>query len=326
MTLKAKLLAGAVAALGVSSFAGLAQAADCKVGISMDTLSAPYFVAQQKAAEDQAKKDGCTVLANTDGQNDMNKQVSDVEDMVSRGINLLIINPRDPEGLVPAVDSAAKAGVKVVVIDSSLNPKAKYVTLVQSSNDQNGFLVGQWLAKKMQGKPVKIALLSGDKGNVVGQNRRLGVFKGLVEGQLVNDGKVSFEVEGQGWGAWSEEGGVKAMEDLLTAHSDINVVVAENDSMALGARRALQEAGKLDKVLVLAAADGQKEALALIKEGKYGATGLNNPDTVARTAVDAGVQAVKGTLPADFPKIDYTTPAVITQENVDKYYNKDAVF
>jgi ribose transport system substrate-binding protein len=326
MTLKTKLLAGAVASFTFSSFAGIAQAADCKVGISMYTLSAPYFVAQQKAAEDQAKKAGCEVVANTDGQNDMNKQVSDVEDMVSKGVNLLILNPRDPEGLVPAVNAASGAGVKVVIIDSSLNPKANFVTLVQSSNDQNGFLVGQWLAKKMEGKPIKIALLSGDKGNVVGQNRRLGVFKGLVEGQLVNDGKVSFEVAGQGWGAWSEEGGVKAMEDLLTAHPDVTVVLAENDSMALGARRALQEAGKLDSVLVLAAADGQKEALALIKEGKYGATGLNDPDKVARTAVDAGLQAVAGKLPADFPKIDYTTPDVITQENVDKYYRKDAVF
>jgi ribose transport system substrate-binding protein len=195
MTLKTKLLAGAVAAFAFSGFAGIAQAADCKVGISMYTLSAPYFVAQQKAAEDQAKKAGCEVVANTDGQNDMNKQVSDVEDMVSKGVNLLILNPRDPEGLVPAVNAA---GVKVVIIDSSLNPKANFVTLVPSSNDQNGFLVGQWLAKKMEGKPIKIALLSGHKGNVVGQNRRLGVFKGLVEGQLVNDGKVSFEVAGQG--------------------------------------------------------------------------------------------------------------------------------
>ena len=315
----------ALAALMTAGLATAAGAADCKVGISMYTLGAPYFAAQEAAAKDQASKAGCEVTS-ADAQNDMNKQIGDVEDMVAKGINLLVLNPRDPEGLVPAVNAAAAQGVKVVIIDSGLNQSANFVTLVQSSNDQNGFLVGQWLANSTKGKDLKIALISGDKGNVVGQARRLGVFKGLVEGQLVNDGKVGFEVVGQGWGGWSHEGGLKATEDLLVAHPDINVLLAENDSMALGGIKALEAAGKQKDVLVLAAADGQKEALVMIKEGNYGATGLNDPDLVARTAVDAGLKALDGTLPADWPKLYYTTPDVITKDNVDKYYRPDAVF
>lgn len=318
-------LSGCVLAVAMSAVSfGAANAADCKVGIAMYTLGAPYFAAQVAAAEDQAKKAGCEV-SSADGQNDMSKQIADVEDMVAKGVNLLILNPRDPEGLVAAADAATAAGVKVVVMDSSISTKANVVTQVRSSNDQNGYLVGQWLAKEMQGKPMKIILLSGDKGNEVGRDRRLGVFKGLVEGQLVNDGKVSFEVAGQGWGGWAHEGGLAAMEDLLTAHPDANVVLGENDSMVLGAIKALEAQGKTD-VLALAAADGQKEALALIKEGKYGATGLNDPDLVARTAVDIGLKALNGELPSDFPKLELTTPAVITQDNVDEYYRPDAVF
>ncbi|GLS21785.1 ABC transporter substrate-binding protein [Labrys miyagiensis] len=322
--MKKSLLGGALLAALLAGTAGLAQAADCKIGVAMYTLSAPYFAAQQAAAIDEGKKAGCEVTT-SDGQNDMGKQISDVEDMVAKGVNLLILNPRDPEGLVGAANAATKAGVKVVVMDSSINTKADVITQVRSSNDQNGFLVGEWLAKKMQGKPVKIILLSGSQGNEVGRDRRLGVFRGLVEGQLVNDGKAGFEVLGQGWGNWATEDGLKAAEDLLQAHPDVNVLLAENDSMALGGMKALQAAGKTD-VLVLAAADGQKEALALIKDGKYGATGLNDPDLVARTAVDIGMKALKGDLPADFPKLNLTTPAVITQDNVDKYYRKDAVF
>lgn len=318
----AACLLASVSAAGASSSA---YAADCKVGISMFTLNAPYYAAQMQAAQDEAKKAGCTV-STSDGQNDMSKQIGDVEDMVSKDVNLLIINPRDPEGLVSAVNSAAKAGVKVVVIDSGLDPKANYVTLVQSSNDRNGFLVGQWIAKKMEGKPMKIALLSGDKGNVVGQERRLGVLRGIIEGQLVNDGKAGFEVVAQGWGGWNNDGGLKAMEDILTAHPDVNVVLGENDSMVLGARKALEAAGKVNDVLLVAAADGQKEALQMIKDGKYGATGLNDPDLVGRTAVDVGLKAVAGNLPADFPRLDYTTPAVITKDNVDKYIKPNAVF
>lgn len=319
-----KLLMGCVAALAMSAAASGANAEGCKVGVAMYTLGAPYFAAQVAAAEDQAKKAGCEVTT-SDGQNDMAKQIADVEDMVAKGINVLILNPRDPEGLVPTADAASKAGVKVVVMDSSINPKANVVTQVRSSNDQNGFMVGQWLANATKGQSLKIILLSGDKGNEVGRDRRLGVLKGLAEGQLNGEGKTDFVIVGQGWGGWSHEGGLAAMEDLMTAHPDANVVLGENDSMVLGAIKAMEAAGKTG-VLALAAADGQKEALALIKEGKYGATGLNDPDLVARTAVDIGLKALKGELPSDFPKLNLTTPDVITKENVDKYYRADAVF
>jgi ribose transport system substrate-binding protein len=312
-----------VVALSAGSYSG-AEAAGCKVGVSMYTLSAPYFAAQVAAAIDQAKKAGCEA-SQSDAQNQMNKQIADVEDMVAKGVNLLILNPQDPEGLVPAADAATAAGVKVVVIDSAINTKAHIITQVRSSNDQNGYMVGMWLAKQMQGKPIRMILISGEQGNEVGHDRRLGVFKGLLEGQLVNEGHAGFVILGQGWGHWEQEGGLKAAEDLLQAHPDANVVLGENDSMVLGAMKALEAAGKTD-VLPLAAADGQKEALALIKEGKYGATGLNDPDLVARTAVDIGLKALKGELPADYPKTVFTKPDAITKDNVDKYYRKDAVF
>ena len=71
----------------------------------MYTSSASYFVAQQEAAKQAAEKIGCTVVT-TDAQNDMIKQIADVEDMLSQGINLLILNARDPKGLVPATTPA----------------------------------------------------------------------------------------------------------------------------------------------------------------------------------------------------------------------------
>ena len=299
--------------------------AACLIGMSNYTLGAPYFAAQDAEAHKKGEAVGCTVIS-SNGQNDLSKQISDIEDMVSRHVNLLLVNARDPEGIVPAVRAAVNAGVKVVAVDSGLDPKAGYLTLVQSSNTNNGLLVGRWLAGKMRGTPIKIALLSGDKGNIVGQQRRDGVLAGLIEGQLGGEGHVDFNVVGQGWGAWSQEGGVTAMEDLLTAHPDVNVVLGENDSMVLGARRVLQQHQKLDGVTLVAAADGQKEAIKLIEDGGYGATGLNNPVLVIDTAVDVGMKALHGSLPTDFPKTDYTQPVVITKANASQYYKSDAVF
>jgi ribose transport system substrate-binding protein len=94
--------------------------------------------------------------------------------------------------------------------------------------------------------------------------------------------------------------------------------------MVLGARRAIESANRQGITLV-AAADGQKEALNLIKQGKYGATALNDPALVARTAVDIGMKAAKGEA-TNVPKISYTPSAVINKSNVDKFYNPKAIF
>lgn len=292
----------------------------------MYTLSAPYFVAQQQAAKEAAEKLGCTVVT-TDGQNDMMKQIGDVEDMLSQGINVLILNARDPKGLVPATKACTAAKVPVIEMDSSIDPSADYVTIVQSSNSGNGQLVGDYLVKVMGNQPLKIALLSGEQGNLVGEDRREGVFRGIIESQLRQFGKADLTIVGQGWGKWTHEDGQKAMEDLLTAHKDVNVLVAENDSMALGAMRAITDAGRTKDIKVFAAADGEKDALAAIKDGaEYLATGRNDPVEVATKAVEIAVKAAKGQIPASFPKLTLTEPVAIIKTNVDKYYNPKAVF
>ena len=118
-----KTLIGALLAASAMSGTAVADQA-CRVGVSMYTLSAPYFAAQLQAAVAEAKKDGCTVRT-ADAQNDMVKQIGDIQDMVSAGVNVLIVNPRDPEGLIPAVDAATKAGVKVVGMDT-VRPRSRH--------------------------------------------------------------------------------------------------------------------------------------------------------------------------------------------------------
>ena len=317
-------LAGGLALAAVPS----ASAADkpVKIGISMRTLSAPYYGALQQAVEKEAKAQGAQTVA-VDANNDMVKQISDVEDMLSQHIDVLVMDPRDAKGLVGVTKEAAAAKIPVIIIDSSIDDSAPVLTTIQSNNAENGRLVGDWVVSQVKDAPLKIALLSGDQGNVVGEARRDGVMGGILEAQLRQNGRAGFTVVGQGWGLWEQNGGVKAMEDLLTAHPDINAVLAENDSMALGAMRAIQDAGKADKnILVFAAADGQKEAVKLIGEGKYGATGLNDPALIGKMAADLAIKAAKGQVPSGYPKITYTPPVAITKANAAQYYKPDALF
>jgi ribose transport system substrate-binding protein len=294
-----------------------------KIGVSMYTLGAPYFAAQLNAAKRKAESLGMTFFS-TNAQDDMVKQMADVEDMLARGIDLLILNPKDPKGLIPATKAATKAGVPVIIIDSSIDPLADFVTTIQSNNLRNGELIGEWLVKKMKGKSIKMALLSGTQGNPVGKERRQGVFRGIIEQQLRSKGASGFNIVAQGWGNWTHEGGLGAMEDMLVAHPDINVLLGENDSMTLGAIEAIKEADKLGDILILAAADGQKEALKLIQSGEYGATGSNNPVVIADMAINIGLQVLQGN--TDFPPKSYTPAVCITKENVEKYYSPDSEF
>ncbi len=321
--LAAATLAGGVA-LGVA--APPAQARTIKIGLSMLTQNAPYYAALQAAVQKEAKALGATVVT-ADANNEMLKQISDVEDMLSQNIDVLVMDPKDAKGLVGVTKEAATAHVPVIIVDSSIDESAPVLTTIQSSNAENGRLIGDWLVSQVKGRDLHIALLSGDQGNVVGEARRDGVMEGILEAQLRQVGHAGFTVVGQGWGAWTQDGGVKAMEDLLTAHPDINAVLAENDSMALGAMRAIQDAGKTDKnILIFAAADGQKEAVKLIQEGKYGATGLNDPAVIGKMAADLAVKAANKQVPAGTPKITYTPPVAITKANAAQYYKPDALF
>jgi len=296
---------------------------DIKIGVSMYTLGAPYFVAQYETLKSEAERLGLD-FAGTNARDDMNIQLNQVEDLLAQGIDLLIFNPKDPQGSIPATRMATEAGVPVIVIDSSIDPSADFVTTVQSNNRENGILIGEWLVKQMDGEPIKMALISGVPGNPVGFTRRNGVFTGIIEGLLRTKNKTDWQIVTQGWGEWYQEGGLQAMEDIIVAHPEINVMLAENDSMALGAIEAIKEADREDDILVLACADGQKEALALIKEGKYGATGMNNPVLIARTAIDIGLRYMKGE--RGFPQKSYTPAVCITKENVDEYYDPEAIF
>ena len=296
---------------------------EISVGLSMYTLGSPYFAAQRSAVQEAVRQRGWT-FRDTDARDRVDKQIADVEDLLATGIDVLLLNPKDPLGLVPATLAAKEAGVPVVCLDSAIDPSAYYITDVQASNKQNGELVGRWLANTMGQTPMKIALLSGVQGNPVGQKRREGVFKGIIDQQLASHGRAGFEIVAQGWGNWTRLEGMRAMEDILVAHPDANVLVAENDTMALGARDAIKEAKRLDDILIAAAADGQKEALALIRQRQYGVTGLNNPGTIAHQAVDVAERYLKGQ--RNFAKITYTEPAAIDYRNVDRFYNPAAAF
>jgi ribose transport system substrate-binding protein len=279
-------------------------------------------VAQSNALERLCKEKGITFYA-VDAGGNMTKQLSDIEDLLARNIDVLVINPTDPKGLIPITETATAAGVAVFIMDNSIDPAASYVSMIQSNNLDLGELTGVWFAQRMGNQEIRLGVLSGNQGNLLGVDRRIGVVKGIVEEQLRTRNSTNFRIVTQGWGNWSQEGGLAAAEDMLQAAPNMNALVAENDSMAIGALIAIENAGKANQILVFTPADGQKEALELIKEGRYGATGLTDPAAVAALTLDTIISYVSGN---QVQKLVNTAPAVITRDNVDQYYNPNSDF
>lgn len=291
------------------------------IGYSTPSLNAPFYVVLSEYIKQYAEAYGMRFVM-SDGQDDIIKQITSMEDLITSGVDVMILNPLDHKALVPAVNSATRDGVPVFIVDSQIDDAAQYISSVQASNEGNGWLIGEWVVNKMGSSEIKVALISGSQGNPVGQAKRLGFFEGFTETQLMNRGYSDLHILAQGWGNWTLLGGIEAMEDILTAHPEVNLLVAENDAMAMGALKAVEEAGKEDQILVVGY-DGQKEAYELIMEGKYGATALNSPGELARLVVESVVRYKNG---QRLDKMIHTPAVVITRENVDRYYNPHALF
>ena len=295
--------------------------AGLKVGYSSPSLNAPFYVVLSEYVQIFTESYGMEFVM-ADGQDDIIKQITSMEDLVTAGVEILILNPLDHKALVPAVNAIAGSGVPVFILDSQIDAEADYITSVQASNEGNGELIGEWVVQNLSNTTIQAALISGNQGNPVGREKRLGFVRGFTETQLMTQGSADLRILSQGWGNWTHIGGLEAMEDILVAHPDINLLVAENDAMGMGALKAIQEAGKSANILVVGF-DGQKEAYELIKAGRFSATALNSPKELARLVVESIVKYLEG---EQLDKVIHTPAVLITKDNVDRYYDPEALF
>ncbi|AEP88525.1 MULTISPECIES: ribose ABC transporter substrate-binding protein RbsB [Bacillus] len=249
------------------------------IGLSVSTLNNPFFVSLKKGIEKEAKKRGMKVII-VDAQNDSSKQTSDVEDLIQQGVDALLINPTDSSAISTAVESANTVGVPVVTIDRSAE-QGKVETLVASDNVKGGEMAAEFIADKL-GKGAKVAELEGVPGASATRERGSG-FHNIADQELEVVTKQSADFD--------RTKGLTVMENLLQGHPDIQAVFAHNDEMALGALEAINSSGK--DILVIGF-DGNKDALASIKDGKLSATVAQQPELIGKLATEAADDILHG--------------------------------
>ncbi len=328
--------------------------AKLKIGFAMKTQDGPYFVTLTKAVQEKCAEIGLVesasdvVVLNADM--DVAKQSENFETFISQDYDLIFCDCIDPDNIIADEKAAYEAGIPVINCDSGVNDGSYCVTTVYSDNEQNGRLCGKSFAESMGDEEIYSIMLSGEKGNVAGNQRRQGLICGVLEQrlgisedeaweltkeadtQLLNNGsytneEANFTIAGQGWGNWTVNDILNDANDLVVkTEGKLNTMFAENDQMLFGGMQAADDAG-LSGIHYVAAADGAQEAYDYIngtkecKSGEYYCTGENSPWQVAISATNIAKEIlVDGADWEDYDEITMTEAICVTKDNVDERY------
>ena len=264
------------------------------IGISVLTLTNPFFKDMADAMTAEAKIHGMTTLV-TSGEFDPAKQRNQVIDFIVRKVDAIILCPCDSKAIGTSIVDANKAGIPVFTADiASLAKEGKVAGHVATDNFGGGKLAAVALIEALGGKG-KVAIL--DHPEVESVILRTQGFNDELARQKREKG-VSMTVVATLPGGAAKDRSMKATEDLLQSHPDLDGIFAINDPSALGAVAALEKAGKLAKIKVVGF-DGMPEGRSAIKAGKIHADPVQFPDDIGKTAVRNIVRYLAGD---DVPK------------------------
>jgi galactofuranose transport system substrate-binding protein len=242
------------------------------IGFSQMESDNPWRIAETRSLRDEAAKRGVQIVV-TDAQGQTAKQVSDVEDLIARRVDIILLAPREFEGLAPALQAAARAKIPVILVDRAASGTAgtDYVTLLASNFIEQGQRAADWLATATNGQ-AQIVELSGTPGSSVAADRAKGFRDGIAK-------HPGMKILASQTGNFSRAQGERVMQNIAQSLGNrITAVYAHNDEMALGAIQALKAAGrKPGQDVIVVSVDGQRAALEAIIAGELGATVESNP-------------------------------------------------
>ncbi len=307
--MKNTLIATAIGALAMGTvLSAPAQAEGIGACLITKTDTNPFFVKMKEGALAKAKELGInlkTYAGKVDG--DSESQVAAIETCIADGAKGILITASDTKGIVPAVKQAQEAGLLVIALDTPLEPIDSADSTFATDNFLAGELIGKWAAATLgdKAKDAKIAMLDlAVSQPSVGVLRDQGFLKGFGI-ELGDPNKWGDETDprivGNEVTAGNEEGGRKAMENLLAKEPGINVVYTINEPAAAGAYEALKAFGRENDVLIVSV-DGGCPGVQNVKDGVIGATSQQYPLLMASKGVEAIAKWAKdGTKPANTP-------------------------
>ncbi|WP_392391667.1 sugar ABC transporter substrate-binding protein [Zongyangia hominis] len=290
-----------------SSTGGDAKEGPYTFGYSAMTLNNPFFVYIGDTAKAVVEGKGDKFVS-ADPQFDQSRQISQIEDMVTQGIDVLLLNPVDNKGIRPALDACQKANIPIVNFDADVYDTDMVESILVSNNKQAGYLVGQKVVKDFP-DGTKLAILDSPTAKST-LDRVAGFMQALEEA-----GKDKYPVVYQQDGKGSTQDSLPLAENCLQANPDVGAFFAGNDPSAMGAVAALEAAGKVGEIKVYGI-DGSPEGKTAIKKGQMHGTGAQSPKAIAEQSVEVAYKILAGETVEKNILVDVF---LIDDTNVDQY-------
>ncbi len=249
------------------------------------------------------------------------QQVGQVEDLMVKGIDALVILAHDSAPLTPVVEKAKKAGIFIVSVDRGL---VKPVEDIYVAGDNPGFgrVCAEWMAKELNGKG-KIVVLEGIP--CVINTERVEAFNAVMKdypGIEILDSQPAY---------WSTQKGLEVMENYLQKYKQIDAVWAGDDDVLKGVLQAYKESGRKDIKLFLGGA-GAKEIVKMVMDGDpLVRANVTYPPSMIATGISMAVMALRneklnGFYQNKIPSKIILSAELITRENAKDYYVPDSIF
>lgn len=286
-----------------------------KIGVSNASVSNTWRVAMVKMLREEAKKHPEVELLYTDANDNAAKQNSDIDDLLAKGIDALLVAPCTEAAVDPAIERAYKKGIPVIVFDR--RPKTdKYTTFVVTDDVINGQMSAQLLVdelKKKFGKPMgNVVILEG----FLGSGPQIDRYKGIMN---VLKKYPDIKVVAKQATDFQRAKGQSVMENILQAQKKIDAVISESGEGLAGAIDAMKAANRLKGVIIVNI-DGYNGILKYIKQGLVAGTTL----FPARLGAEALIVALKVLKGEKVPKLYKLPNILVTKKNVDKYVDMKA--
>jgi ribose transport system substrate-binding protein len=284
-----------------------AQTQAPRVALVLKTLNSPFFIDMERGAQDAAKRLGVNLTVQAaEREVDVDKQMQIIENLIQTGVKVLIVTPSGSKEIAPAIAKANQAGIKVVIVDTRVDPQAAkdagihIDTYIGSDNYEGGKIAGRYLVEATAGK-ANVGVLEGIPGHETGDQRLRGFRDAIKDAKGV-------KVVASQTANWERDQGFTVFQNMLEANPEIDAVFSANDMMALGAVEAIAAKGKTGKIKVVGY-DAVDDAKKAISEGTIVASVAQFPSEMGRVGVESADKLLKGQpVPAEqLVRIDLVT-------------------
>ena len=294
-------------------FAPVILAKSIVVGVSMYSLADKYPTYLQDSMDKFVASQSNLKFKYADANGDPAKMLNDVENFIDSKVDALIIMPTDQK-IVKAIGlKARKAKIPLIVVTVKPNEEdMQYVaSYVGSEEIKSGEMQGEFIVNSLNGKPAKAIILLGPLGLEAQIKRTEGNKKIFAQHPEI---KVVAEQEAK----WDRAKGMEVAENLLSAHRDANVILSNNDEMAIGALLAAKKLGFKDEDMLIVGIDATPDALAYLGNG-LDATVYQSASGQGRLSAEMAYKAVLG---EEIPKYNWILFELVTPEMKEQYINK----